>query len=96
MAFKMRILSASYTDSLSGGGHPPLSVELDTMNLPIEGEIPRGLNGMLLRNGPSPLFHSEGQGIPVGGPGMIHAMHLENGRARYRNRRVRTEELLTE
>ena len=55
----------------------------------ITGELPRELNGTLYRNGPNPQFDSPGAHWFVG-DGMLHAFHLENGRASYRNRWVRT------
>ena len=53
------------------------------------GELPRELNGTLYRNGPNPQFDAPGAHWFVG-DGMLHAFHLENGRASYRNRWVRT------
>jgi carotenoid cleavage dioxygenase len=53
------------------------------------GELPRELNGTLYRNGPNPQFEAPGAHWFVG-DGMLHAFHLENGRASYRNRWVRT------
>jgi carotenoid cleavage dioxygenase-like enzyme len=63
--------------------------ELTTFDLPVDGAIPRELNGWYLRNGPNPRH-----GTPhwFTGDGMIHGVRLENGRATwYRNRWVRTE-----
>ena len=54
-----------------------------------QGELPRELNGTLYRNGPNPQFEAPGAHWFVG-DGMLHAFHLENGRASYRNRWVRT------
>ena len=51
--------------------------------------MPRELNGTLYRNGPNPQFEAPGAHWFVG-DGMLHAFHLENGRASYRNRWVRT------
>ena len=51
--------------------------------------MPRELNGTLYRNGPNPQFDAPGAHWFVG-DGMLHAFHLENGRASYRNRWVRT------
>src|ERR1700748_2740385 len=67
----------------------PIPVEADAPNLKITGELPRELNGTLYRNGPNPQFEAPGAHWFVG-DGMLHAFHLENGRARYRNRCVRT------
>jgi carotenoid cleavage dioxygenase-like enzyme len=67
----------------------PIPSESDAASLKIEGELPRELNGTLYRNGPNPQFNSPGAHWFVG-DGMLHAFHLENGRASYRNRWVRT------
>ena len=67
----------------------PIAFECDAPALKIEGELPRELNGTLYRNGPNPQFDSPGAHWFVG-DGMLHAFHLENGRASYRNRWVRT------
>jgi carotenoid cleavage dioxygenase-like enzyme len=67
----------------------PIPFECDAPVLKISGELPRGLNGTLYRNGPNPQFDSPGAHWFVG-DGMLHAFHLENGRASYRNRWVRT------
>jgi carotenoid cleavage dioxygenase len=74
------------------GGFAPYLHEDATTPLEVQGEIPRELHGTLYRNGPNPQFP------PIGGlayhwfdgDGMIHAVSLENGRACYRNRWVRT------
>jgi carotenoid cleavage dioxygenase len=67
----------------------PIPFECDAAFLRIEGELPRELNGTLYRNGPNPQFEVPGAHWFVG-DGMLHAFHLENGRASYRNRWVRT------
>ena len=67
----------------------PIPMECDAPFLKITGELPRELNGTLYRNGPNPQFDAPGAHWFVG-DGMLHAFHLENGRASYRNRWVRT------
>jgi carotenoid cleavage dioxygenase-like enzyme len=67
----------------------PIPMECDAPHLNITGELPRELNGTLYRNGPNPQFEAPGAHWFVG-DGMLHAFHLENGRASYRNRWVRT------
>src|ERR1700743_2830004 len=67
----------------------PIPFEADAPFLKIVGELPRELNGTLYRNGPNPQFEAPGAHWFVG-DGMLHAFHLENGRASYRNRWVRT------
>jgi len=67
----------------------PIPMECDAPHLKVVGELPRELNGTLYRNGPNPQFEAPGAHWFVG-DGMLHAFHLENGRASYRNRWVRT------
>jgi carotenoid cleavage dioxygenase len=73
----------------------PIPFECDAPFLKVVGELPRELNGMLYRNGPNPQFDSPGAHWFVG-DGMLHAFHLESGRASYRNRWVRTPKWLAE
>ncbi|HTE94925.1 MAG TPA: carotenoid oxygenase family protein, partial [Bradyrhizobium sp.] len=67
----------------------PIPFECDAPHLKVVGELPRELNGTLYRNGPNPQFEAPGAHWFVG-DGMLHAFHLENGRASYRNRWIRT------
>ncbi len=68
----------------------PWPMEGEIHDLPVAGEIPRGLNGTLYRNGPNPQFAPRGEYHFFGGDGMVHAFKLEDGRCHYRNRWVRT------
>jgi len=74
------------------GGFAPYLHEDETTALEVQGEIPRELHGTLYRNGPNPAFPPRA-GLAYhwfDGDGMIHAVSLANGQARYRNRWVRT------
>ena len=63
----------------------------------IQGAIPDDLVGDYLRNGPNPRFTPLGSfTYPVDGDGMVHALSFADGRARYRNRYVRTPSLAAE
>src|SRR5205823_9835929 len=73
----------------------PIPFECDAPFLKVTGELPRELNGTLYRNGPNPQFDAPGAHWFVG-DGMLHAFQLENGRASYRNRWVRTPKWLAE
>lgn len=74
------------------GNYAPVSNELSTENLPIEGAIPPELNGTYVRNGPNPASGTSAHWF--GGDGMLHALRLEGGHARsYRNRWVQTKSL---
>ena len=73
------------------GNFAPLRMECDVADLVIRGELPKDLNGSYYRIGPDPQYPPLGQYHWFGGDGMVHGFHLENGRASYRNRWVRTE-----
>jgi carotenoid cleavage dioxygenase-like enzyme len=80
------------TNPMLEGNYAPVGIECDASDLPVIGKIPAGLNGTLFRNGPNPQF------APIDplrhhwfvGDGMVHALTLDEGRASYRNRWVRT------
>ena len=73
------------------GVFAPVDQELTLDNLEVIGEVPKDLNGVCLRNGPNRRFKADGRYHPFDGDGMIHAVHFENGKVRYRNRWVRTK-----
>ena len=54
------------------------------------GEIPPGLAGMFVRNGPNPQFSPIGNYHWFDGDGMVHGVQLGQGRATYRNRYIQT------
>ena len=75
------------------GVFAPVEHEITADDLTVIGEIPSDLNGVYLRNGPNRQFAAPGRYHMFDGDGMIHAMHFENGTARYRNRWIRTRAL---
>ncbi|MGW5397659.1 carotenoid oxygenase family protein [Streptomyces sp. NPDC003952] len=79
------------------GSFAPVSEEVDVADLEVTGEIPPELDGLYLRNGPNPRFTPIGSYLyPIDGDGMLHGIWLSQGRARYRNRFVRTASLRAE
>ena len=79
------------------GVFAPTGDEHDVADLVIEGELPEGLHGAYLRNGPNVLFPPLGSyTYPLDGDGMVHGIWFEDGRARYRNRTVWTPQLRAE
>lgn len=79
------------------GPFAPVADELDVDELPVRGELPPGLRGTYLRNGPNPQFAPlDAFAYPFAGDGMLHAVSFEGGRVRYRNRWVLTESLVAE
>lgn len=73
----------------------PVQEEVTAFDLPVEGELPRELDGRLVRNGPNPF----GPVDPATyhwfvGDGMVHGLRLRDGRAEwYRNRWVRSNRI---
>jgi carotenoid cleavage dioxygenase len=75
------------------GAFAPVFAECDAEALPVAGELPHDLDGVFLRNGPNPVFEPRGRYHWFDGDGMVHAVHFRDGRAGYRNRFVRTQDL---
>ena len=75
------------------GNYAPVRDELTEFNLPVQGAIPRELNGRLLRNGPNPIaVENPATYHWFTGDGMIHGIELRDGKAvSYRNRWTRTD-----
>jgi carotenoid cleavage dioxygenase-like enzyme len=72
------------------GSYAPVFTELDEADLKVTGEIPASLAGVYMRNGANPQFQPLGRYHWFDGDGMIHAVYLENGRARYKNKWIET------
>jgi carotenoid cleavage dioxygenase-like enzyme len=79
------------------GRFAPVNRETDADNLRVEGTLPADIDGVFMRNGPNPKFPPLGSyTYPLEGDGMIHAVWIGGGKARYRNRWVRTNGLKAE
>lgn len=78
------------------GNLAPVLDELDVGDLAITGELPAGLRGVFLRNGPNPQFAPLGSYHLFDGDGMIHSIEIADGRAHYRNRWVQSRGLVAE
>src|SRR6266851_5203243 len=90
---------AGWTSDIAhlAGNFAPVADELNIADLPVvAGRIPQALRGVYMRNGPNPMFQPLSYTYPLDGDGMIHAIYLDNGRARYRNRFVQTRALRAE
>lgn len=68
----------------------PIDFECEVGPLPIKGELPAGLRGTLVRNGPNPVA-PEPKAHWFMGDGMLHAFRIADGQVSYRNRWVRTQ-----
>ncbi len=62
----------------------------------VEGEIPRDLDGIYLRNTENPLHPALKAYHPFDGDGMLHVVGFRDGKAFYRNRFIRTDGFLAE
>lgn len=79
------------------GVFAPTSDEQDATNLVVEGELPEGLLGAYLRNGPNAMYPPLGSyTYPLDGDGMVHGLWFQDGTVRYRNRAVQTPHLRAE
>lgn len=81
-----RSVSSRYRE----GNWAPVQDELTVDNLAVTGQLPAGLSGMFLRNGPNLRFPARGRYHWYDGDGMVHAVRIGEGRATYLNRYVRT------
>ena len=70
------------------GNFAPVREELDVGDLEVIGRLPDGLDGTYVRNGFNPRSGFSPHWFF--GHGMLHAVDLDGGRARYRNRYVDT------
>ena len=73
------------------GNFAPVDREITAQTLQVIGELPADLSGMFLRNGPNPQYSPLGQYHWFDGDGMLHGVRIQNGRAEYQNRYVRTK-----
>lgn len=74
------------------GAYEPVAQETTALDLQVIGEIPKDLWGCFYRNGPNPAKAPEGLHHWFDGDGMVHALYIENGKAEYRNRFVKTRD----
>jgi carotenoid cleavage dioxygenase-like enzyme len=73
------------------GNFAPIASEDDFVDLPVTGEIPKGLAGSYYRTGPNPQFPPRDDNYHwFAGDGMVHAFAVADGKVSYKNRYVRT------
>jgi carotenoid cleavage dioxygenase len=72
------------------GMYAPVVDELDVHALEVTGQIPAQLSGVYMRNGANPQFAPSGRYHWFDGDGMVHAVYLDGGTARYKNRWIET------
>ena len=70
------------------GNWAPVEKELTEHDLEVRGEIPKDLSGLFVRNGFNPVSGYSDHWFF--GNGMLHGIYLEDGKASYKNRYVKT------
>ncbi|MFM7224410.1 MAG: carotenoid oxygenase family protein [Actinomycetota bacterium] len=70
----------------------PVDRELDAV-CAVTGELPAGLRGSFVRNGPNPMFEPLGKYHMFDGDGMLHRVRFGEGAPTYRNRWIRSAAL---
>ena len=78
------------------GSFAPVTEEITAFDLPVTGQVPSGLSGRYLRNGPNPLGLDDPHYHWFLGAGMVHGVWLRDGKAEwYRNRWVQSKAVAT-
>ena len=83
-------MNDAVTRSAPPSNMSPIDFETDVGPLPLQGTLPAGLRGTLVRNGPNPVA-PDPRAHWFAGDGMLHAFHIADGAVHYRNRWVRTQ-----
>jgi carotenoid cleavage dioxygenase len=78
------------------GIHRPMEEELTLPELKVDGQIPAALDGSYMRIGPNPYAPSAAGYHWFVGDGMVHSIRLKDGKASYRNRWIRSNELASQ
>lgn len=72
-------------------GFRPIHTELQEAPVEISGQLPPDLEGVYIRNGTNPQFDPMNVRWQMfDGPGMLHQIHIRNGKASYTNSYVRS------
>ena len=89
-------MTATTTNPFLTGNFAPIRQEIEQDDLTVIGELPPDLSGMFVRNGPNPQFPPIGEYHWFDGDGMLHGVQIQQGKARYCNRYIRTQGFLRE
>ena len=91
-----RVVNEADQPDLSGNRFP-VADEIDVAACAVTGQLPPGLRGDFVRNGPNPLFEPIGRYNVLDGDGMLHRITFgDDGVVSYRNRWIRSKGLLAE
>jgi carotenoid cleavage dioxygenase-like enzyme len=89
--------SVSHTNPSLQGNNEPVYDEITTVEMEVIGAVPADISGSFLRVGPNPYYvPDEARYHIFDGDGMIHGIHLNGGKATYRNRFIQTKGLTEE
>ena len=87
------VTNAAHQPGLEGNLFP-VADELDVASCRVTGELPAGLRGSFVRNGPNPAFEPMGRYHMFDGDGMLHGVTFDGeGGVAYRNRWIRSRGL---
>jgi carotenoid cleavage dioxygenase-like enzyme len=70
--------------------HTPVTRELHSEGLAVQGKLPAELHGLYVRNSPNPQFAPMGNYHWFDGDGMVHGIRFADGTASYMNRWIHT------
>lgn len=82
--------ASTTTNPFLQGNFAPVREEVTADDLTVVGKLPPEMDGMFVRNGPNPQFPPIKNYHVFEGDGMLHGVRIQNGRASYRNRYIRT------
>lgn len=82
--------SAAVQNPYLRGFYAPTETEISGHVCTVEGELPRDLEGVYLRNGPNPAFAPPNRYHWFDGDAMIHGLAFRDGKAVYTNRWLET------
>ena len=91
--FNRSRMKAELDHPFLSGIHRPMEVELTLADLRVDGAIPAALDGSYMRTGPNPFAPDPAGYHWFVGDGMVHAIRLKDGKAEYRNRWIRSQEV---
>ncbi|MFV0248794.1 MAG: carotenoid oxygenase family protein [Tenacibaculum sp.] len=87
---KIKHYAAATHNPYISGPFAPVFKEIVANKLEVIGEIPKDINGAYMRNGPNPKYTPMGHYHWFDGDGMVHALYLQDRKAIYKNKWVRT------